>query len=264
MRPGLRDLAAPGSLCGVVRPSPATFPQLFTESAALYDAIYSRFKDYHAETGRLVATLRRLHPSARTILDVACGTGEHAYLLRSQHDFAVDGIDLNPAFVAIARRKNPAGRFVVADMAQFALRSRYDLVTCLFSSIGYLQTLDRVRAALRCFRDHLAPAGILLVEPWFAPGTLTDGFTMRNEGTGPGFRVVRTSRTEIRGRLSRLHMDYVYEDASGRRTFTELHELGLFTPDELLECFAQEHLATEYDPVGLTDRGLFIARASAA
>jgi SAM-dependent methyltransferase len=235
---------------------------MFTESAALYDAIYSRFKDYHAETVRIVATLHRLHPSARTILDVACGTGEHARLL-TQRGFAVDGIDLSPAFVAIARRKNPAGRFVVADMAQFGLRSRYDTIACLFSSIGYLQTLDRVRAALRCFRNHLAPAGVLLVEPWFAPGTLTDGFTLRNEGAGPGYRVLRTSRTEIRGRLSRLHMEYVYEDEAGSRAFTELHELGLFTPDELLECFAQEHLAAEYDPVGLTDRGLFIARASA-
>jgi SAM-dependent methyltransferase len=232
---------------------------MFTESAAVYDAIYSRFKDYDAEAARLAATLNVLHPSARTILDVACGTGEHARLLASKHGFAVDGLDLNPAFAAIAQQKCPAGRFVAADMAQFALRFRYDVITCLFSSIGYLQTLDRVRAALACFREHLAPGGLLLLEPWFPPGSLTNGFTVRNEGSGPGYRVLRTSRTEISGRLSRLHMDYLYEDAAGRRTFTEVHELGLFTLEELLACFAQEHLATRYDPGGLTDRGLFIA-----
>jgi len=233
---------------------------MFTESAAFYDAIYSRFKDYESETTRLVAILHRHHPSARTILDVACGTGEHARLLRSRHDFAVDGIDLNPAFVALARNKSPTGRFVVADMAQFALRSRYDVITCLFSSIGYLQTLDRVRAALRGFRDHLAPAGVLLVEPWFPPGALTDGFTVSNEGAGPGYRVHRTSRTELRGRVSRIYMNYEYEDSTGRRTFAEVHDLGIHATDELLACFAQEHLVAEYHPIGLTDRGLFIAR----
>jgi len=237
---------------------------MFTESAALYDAIYSVFKDYGAEAAQLAATLHAVHPSAHTILDVACGTGEHARLLSSKHGFTVDGLDLNPAFVTIAQRKHPAGRFLSADMSEFTLPTRYDAITCLFSSVGYLQTLERVRAALACFRAHLAPHGVILVEPWFPPGALTDGFTARNEGAGPGYRVERLSRTEIAGRLSRLHMDYLYEDAAGGRRFAEVHELGLFTTEELLCCFAEAGLAPTYDPVGLTGRGLYIARVRAA
>jgi len=51
-------------------------------------------------------------------------------------------------------------------MSDFHLPRRYDAVLCLFSSIGYLRTLDRVEAALACFQEHLAPGGVLIVEPW--------------------------------------------------------------------------------------------------
>jgi len=45
----------------------------------------------------------------------------------------------------------PDARFFEGDMAMFELGHLYDVVMCLFSSIGYLQTLERVTAALRCF-----------------------------------------------------------------------------------------------------------------
>jgi hypothetical protein len=47
----------------------------------------------------------------------------------------------------------------------------------------------------------------------------------------------------------------------GTRRASEVHELGLFTVAELLEAFRQAGLRAEYDPKGLTDRGLYVARA---
>ena len=82
---------------------------MFTESAELYDLIYSSFKNYSEEAAALAALIRREHPNARTVLDVACGTAEHARLLAGDHGFAVDGLDLDPAFVRIARGKLPRG-----------------------------------------------------------------------------------------------------------------------------------------------------------
>src|SRR5947207_13954595 len=120
---------------------------MFTASAEFYDLIYSTFKDYSAEVAQIASMLRRVNPRCQTVLDVACGTGEHARRLAAD-GFVVDGLDLDPAFVRIAREKNPAGRFVEADMSDFHLAQRYDAVLCLFSSIGYLRTLDRVACAL--------------------------------------------------------------------------------------------------------------------
>jgi SAM-dependent methyltransferase len=234
---------------------------VFSESAHLYDAIYRAFKDYAAEATAISALVRSAHPSARTILDVGCGTGEHALHLRKSHGFEVDGLDLDPGLLAVAREKMPDARFFESDMAAFELGHRYDIVMCLFSSIGYLKTPERVTEALRCFRAHLVEGGVIIVEPWFAPGVLRDGPGSTRRANLGGASVERTSHTTIEGRLSTLIFSYRFEDASGVRVAREVHELGLFTQAEMMESFQKAGLDATYDAAGLTGRGLYAARS---
>ena len=235
---------------------------MFTATADLYDLIYAGIKDYAGETDRLAALLRRHLPTCHTILDVGCGTGEHACRLCALHGFAADGLDLDPALLLIARRKHPDGRYFQADMADFRLPQRYDAVVSLFSSIAYLVTLERVTRALRCFRGHLAPEGLVVVEPWLEPGALDPSRVTTVRGEEAGVRVERTSRVEVVGRVSRLHFEYRVSDRDGERRISEVHELGLFTRDEMLEAFRAAGLRATHDPQGLTGRGLYLATAS--
>jgi hypothetical protein len=123
-------------------------------------------------------------------------------------------------------------------------------------------TLDRVERALGCFRQHLADGGVIVVEPWFAPGQLDPSRVMRNTAEAGGLHIERVSHLEIDGHLSRLHFDYTLTDATGVRTATEVHELGLFTPAEMLAAFAAAGLHVEYDQTGLDGRGLYLARVA--
>jgi len=234
---------------------------MFTESAEVYDAIYS-FKDYSAEAAQIAALIRTIHSEAESILDVACGTGEHAHCLAVTHGFNVDGLDLDAGLLRVAREKHGAGSFFQADMSAFALDKRYDAVLCLFSSIAYLVTLERTRRALECFRRHLREGGVLLVEPWFPPGGLEDGRVFRHTGTHLGRTVERVSRNEIDGRISRLWFDYRIDTPNGVRHASEVHELGLFTRDEMATAFEEAGLRAEFDAVGLTGRGLWVARSA--
>jgi SAM-dependent methyltransferase len=193
------------------------------------------------------------------VLDVACGTGEHARLLAAD-GFVVDGLDRDPAFVRIAESKHRTGRFFLADMSDFELPQPYDAVLCLFSSIAYVQTLDRVRRAFTRFREHLTARGVVIVEPWFEPGVLDPGRVIRQTAEANGIRVSRVSRVEIERDISRLHFEYEISDSTGTRHASELHELGLFTTTELLRTFEEAGLQPEYDLQGLSGRGLYIAR----
>jgi SAM-dependent methyltransferase len=236
---------------------------MFNASAEYYDVIYGAFKDYAAEVAQLTSLLRRLNPACRTALDVGCGTGEHARRLGAE-GFAVDGLDIEPAFVRMASLKHPAGRFVAADMSDFQLPDRYDALLCLFSSIGYLRTLDRVTRALTCFREHLAPGGVALVEPWFPPGVLDPGKQFTHAGEADGVKVTRHSRTEIDGTLSRLLFEYEIDDHGAVQRVSEVHELGLFTTSEMIQAFAAAGLDVVHDTEGLIGRGLFISRSAHA
>ena len=126
----------------------------------------------------------------------------------------------------------------------------------------YLRTLDRVTRALVCFREHLAPGGVALVEPWPTPGVLDPAKRFTHAGEAQGVRVSRHSRVEIEGTLSRLLFDYEIEDHGEVRRFSEVHELGLFTTEEMMQAFQRAGLEVQHDPEGLTGRGLFVARSA--
>ena len=235
---------------------------MFTESAELYDAIYFTFKDYAAEAAEIARQIRAEHPDARTVLDVACGTGEHARRLAVDHGVDVDGVDLNTEFLRLARLKHPAGRFYHADMRDFSLPDRYDAVICMFSSIGYVKTLPELERTLRTFRTHLAPNGVVIVEPWFPPEKMTSGQHSVRTAEANGVHVERTGTTEIDGRMCHLRFDYRIAEGGQVRETSEIHELGLFTKDETLHAFLAAGLTAQHHAAADTNRGLYVARTS--
>jgi hypothetical protein len=102
----------------------------------------------------------------------------------------------------------------------------------------------------------------VLVEPWFAPGTMQHGRVSINTAESGDVRVARMAHTEVEGRLSRIRFEYLIGRPSGIAHAVELHELGLFSTEEQLRAFEEAGLMATHDPVGLDGRGLFIARAA--
>ncbi len=233
---------------------------MFTETAQLYDLIYTEMKDYRDEAAKVAELVRSHLPKARRLLDVACGTGEHAKFLSQEHHFEVGGIDMEPAFVEIARRKNPSGVFECADMVDFNMEDQYDAVLCLFSSIGYVRDKTNLARAIASMLKHVAPDGLLIVEPWFEPGSMQDGRSMCVTAEGDGTTISRMSHTSIVGRISRLQFEYVIGDSNGLRRASEVHELGLFTQGEMMEAFRAAGAEVEFSEEGLAGRGVYVGR----
>jgi SAM-dependent methyltransferase len=229
---------------------------MFSRSAALYDPLYATFKDYEAETARL----RELIGDRRSVLDVACGTGKHLELLREHYEVA--GLDLDPGLLAIARERLPGVELYEGDMTDFDLGRRFGAVTCLFSSIGYAVTVERLQDAVAAMARHLEPAGLLIVEPWLMPDAWRDGNVSMLTVDEPDRKLVRMSRSLRRGDVSIVEFHYLIATAEACEHLVERHELGLFSDDQYRVAFAAAGLSVDYDPEGLMGRGLFLASAA--
>ncbi|MCI1777534.1 MAG: class I SAM-dependent methyltransferase [Paenibacillus lautus] len=230
---------------------------MFDLSSKYYDVIYS-FKDYEQEARQVREYIERQSKDYQTILDVACGTAEHAVYLK-QH-YAIDGIDLNPEFVAIAKSKNPKGDYSVADMTRFRLGRKYDVIMCLFSSIGYVKTPELLVQTLVQFREHLNEDGVILVEPWLTPDVWTTGRVDTITTERHGIHMSRMSHSDREGNVSIMKFSYLFGSEVGIEHYSEEHRMGLFTVEEMIGAFREAGLDVEHDTQGLIGRGMYIAR----
>ena len=235
---------------------------MFTKSARFYDALYS-WKNYPAEAHYIKEMVDRRAPHAVSLLDVACGTGAH--LEHLVDSFQVSGLDLDPELLAIARARVPSADLHVGDMATFDLAQRFDVVICMFSSIGYVRSLDRLTQAAQALARHLEPRGLLMLEPWFGPGEFEDGRVDTLVGRSGDLTIERVARSRLEGRDSIIEFDYTVADSSGvKERFSESHVLGLFAREEYdkaIEGAGLGHL--EWDESGPTGRGLVTATKTA-
>lgn len=231
---------------------------MFSESAKYYDELYS-FKDYAQEAAQIEALIRLNHPTAKTILDVGCGTAEHLRFLPTTFD--LEGLDLDPGLLAVAESKFPNTTFHLADMSDFALGKKFDVVLCLFSSIGYVLTTKALNASLQCFAKHLNPGGIVVVEPWFSKAVWkADNINMLTYDTDE-LKICRMTHTSTKRNVSVLDFQYlIAEKGRGVRHATEQHRLAMFEGHEFSEAFSGAGLEMDYDPKGLTNRGLYIGK----
>ncbi|NHJ21618.1 MAG: class I SAM-dependent methyltransferase [Candidatus Lokiarchaeota archaeon] len=231
---------------------------MYKELAKYYDLIY-HWKDYEAEANAVKELIEKYNRSdGKDLLDVGCGTGAHLKYFRK--DFSCMGIDINNEMVEVAKGKFNNVVFKQGDMIDFNLEKVFDVVLCLFSSIGYVKTYSNLEKTFLNFANHLKKGGVLIVEPWFTKSTFWAGKPGMTTYDGDDVKIARLNTTKVQGDLSIMEMHYlIAEWEENIKHFVDIHELGLFETDKTLELMAKASLISEFLRDGLMkDRGLFI------
>ena len=211
---------------------------MYRKHAMYYDLIYHD-KEYAKETEDILRIIKKYKKSTgNDLLDVACGTGNHLVHFRKR--FSCTGADINKEVLAIARKKNPRVTFIKEDMSNLQERKHYDVITCLFSSIGYLKTEQKLKRAFGSFASHLNPGGIIIIEPWFAPDAFKVGSPHMTTYDSKKLKIVRMNVSKKKGNLSILDMHWmVAEQGKDVLHFVDHHEL-LLTPIPQLRLLMEE------------------------
>jgi SAM-dependent methyltransferase len=230
----------------------------YSKAARYYDKLYAG-KDYQGEVQRLISLLGAgTNQKKPDLLDVACGSGRHLEFLRGY--FLGEGLDSCPELLEAAQNRNPGAVFHLGDMTDFHLGKRFDVVICLFGSIGYVKTLDKLRSAVRCMADHLKPGGVLVIEPWFTPEAWLPSTVHASFVDEPELKIARISTSLVKDGLSLFDFHYIVGTPEGTDHFVEPHELGLFSVEEMISASEEAGLAARYEPNGLNGRGLHICK----
>ena len=229
------------------------FGSIYADS---YDALYQE-KDYEAECDLIERLLRTYGDgSISSILDLGCGTGNHAIPL-SARGFEVIGVDRSASMLAQARKKaarsSPPERdaFYQADIQSLDLGRQFDAALLMFAVLGYQLENADVMATLRTARRHLRSGGLLLFDVWYGPAVLFQRPSERVKiiPTSDG-KILRVSSSELDNRGHTCTVRFHVWKFAAERLLSETeeeHTVRYFFPLEL-ELFLE---STGFTPVRL-------------
>ena len=114
------------------------------------------------EVERLLHCCRELGARPGSALELGCGTGR---LLRALEGRVPElaGLDLSSAMIAYARGRTGAALHV-ADMSDFALGRRFDLIYTSANTIRCVTDADAIARLWHCVADHLVTGGVFVAD----------------------------------------------------------------------------------------------------
>ena len=158
---------------------------VFGNYSRYYNLLY-RDKDYAGEAQFVHQLLQTHAPNTQSILELGCGTGNHAVLL-AKEGYTIHGVDRSPEMLAKASDRlcdlpqEIASRliFSAGDIREVRLDRQFDAIISLFHVISYQTTNADLKAAFATVKNHLKPGGIFIFDCWYGPAVLSDRPTVR-------------------------------------------------------------------------------------
>ena len=232
-----------------------------TSDAAYGEQLYDLFndgKDYAADASYLHRLVTAHRPSAKTWLDVACGTGRHLAALACS--FEVAGVDVSASMLASARRHvGPDVPLHQGSFRDFELGMTFDVVSCRFSSICHAEDVAGLHRAIGRMAAHVNDSGLLLVERYFDRDQFDDSrvgvhHVEHGELRASQYHTSRAHRTS-----ADLHIHYVLARPGSIEHYDLNFRVGLFSDTDFGEALADaglDHRVLLGD--ALSGRGLYV------
>jgi hypothetical protein len=143
-------------------------------------------------------------------------------------------------------------------MTHFNLKSKLDIVTCLFSAIGHLKNTAQLNSAIHTMAEHLKVGGLLVLEPSFRPEVWKRHYIGADFVNEPELKIARISLSDRKGSTAILNMHHLIGTPNGIQYFLERGELQLFKQTDYLDAFHNSGLDLKYNRKGLEGRGLYL------
>ena len=139
----------------------------YDELAEYFDVFNEKYVPYQKQCDFIEEAVAEYGKSARRILDLACGTGNHSIRL-AERGYEVVGVDLSDKLLAIARDKAATAALEVdfrhGDMRDLSFDADFDVAICLNYPVAHCASHTDLARFFRGVRDSLKPGGIFIFD----------------------------------------------------------------------------------------------------
>ena len=205
--------------------------QLYEKYAAYYDKIYA-YVDYEGESEFINWAVNKHKTSSGVeLLDVACGTGSHDLILKN--NFNITGVDLNENMLKIAREKVSGANFIHGDMKQLEIRSKFDVIICIFSAIHYNTGYKELEGTLTNFYNHMENGGILIYDLSFNTDNWIEGIVSVDTVVEEELKIARICQSRLENGIFNANFVFLVKDNDEFDFDIDEHKLGVFEIDKV-------------------------------
>lgn len=234
--------------------------------ASLYDLFYSD-KDYMAESDFIHQLILEANGGeSKELLELACGTGNHAFCLEKK-GYHILATDYSGGMIDQAKEKakerSSKVQFEMKDMRDIGdIPRKFDVIICLFDSIGYLISNDNIKVVFKNVYDKLNEGGIFILEFWHAAAMLKGYEPVRVRrwklGNSDILRIsetsidIRSQSCDVRYSIYQTNTDgtYCYLEETQKNRFFLLQEMNNMLDDCRLKVV---HNLAGYSREGIID-----------
>ena len=192
-------------------------------------------------------------PARADLLVLACGTGGHIPYF--QEDYNVSGLDLSEDMLNLARQKFPDIRFYSGNLVDFELETDFDAMVCLYGSIGFVKTVENLRAAMKCIAARLRPGGLALITPWSTVEAFHDLIVV-DAADRPDLKIARMEQVRLKAPKM---VEVTFHHLLGKDNDVTYHkqsmEIGLFSREEYLSAMTHAGMTVVEEYKGTDVRG---------
>ncbi len=128
--------------------------------------VYNEFGwNYYPEIfgEQLLVWLRRNNVSVKTSMDLACGTGVLCEIMYNNGSDAY-GMDFSSGMIDIAKSRNSAITYEVADMITYRPNDKFDLVTCTGDALNHIESLSDIKKIFENIYAYTSNGGYFIFD----------------------------------------------------------------------------------------------------
>lgn len=101
------------------------------------------------------------------VLDLACGTATLCTMLKLK-GYKPSGLDLSESILEIAQEKMKVNHLSFplyhSDMTSFEIDDKFNMITCFFDSVNFLENKKQIKKLFDCVYEHLDTNGYFILD----------------------------------------------------------------------------------------------------